>query len=249
MKDGGTALKWGIGIMIYLIIYFFIVLSVSNGLIALKQTTTLAPTDVFGAGLVDGCGQPRMIYNTTYSGDAASSLKCGYINTGSICDGTSTCLWTNSTDGYFCAPKTTNVGVSLAYLYYSEASIPKSYQAYTYTFKFDTILVDTAKEGTTFWIFDKQFPISLSSTPRLSGSKEVCEAFGFTWYDSPTYVDTVSDWGKIRIALSTMFGFDYSFCNSDDTGCKEFYGYFSKLFAWIPFIALLVCLYLLIPLI
>lgn len=245
MKDGGTAMRWGIGILVYLVIYFLIVFSTSNGLQALNHKTNIHATNVFGAGTVYGCGQPRIVQNISYSGEYASSLLCPLIVNATVCNATTSCAWTTECRPTLSPSNVMSAGVPLSYLYFTQEGIPPKTDAYYAQLFNNIILVNTTTAG---WL-DIGTEIDVSQTPRLQQTKSVCQGFGFTWYDTPTFIDTSSDFQKVKTVLSTMFGFDSTMCETGDTTCEQFSFYFSLLFVWIPTTALIICVYLLIPLI
>lgn len=255
MKDGGTALRWGIGIMIYLVLEFLVVFSVMNGLSAMHQKPSAYATDVFGSGIVVGCGQPRVIDNVSYTQMYASSLKCGYIQSEAVCNSTLVCHWSNDSALYRVnclnpIAVTQNLNTTVvqpSYFYDTAYDTPKKVQIrqFGWFLNPDWWLMDTTNES--FW--NAGTPIDLSTTPKLQGNKTICEGFGFTWYTNPTVVQTQNDFSKVTTSLSTMFGFSAKWCDDSDAMCISFSKYFSYLFSWIPLTALGICVYLMIPLI
>lgn len=240
--DAGTGSKWLLGLLLYFLIYTIILFGVTNSMSYYGTSSGITYNSAFSSGFTEHCSDPRNTAGTYLFNDREADLSCNLITDVNRCNSfyncekrvTTTYLWFFTKDvPAYCANfnNDSNVGVSPAWLYnYGNSTLP------TEVYGSDAgYLVNISAS-----VVSGNDEISIASTPRILHNKTLCTTLGFTW-STPENPSKVSGVGWYEF-IGIMSGFNTSL------GLPQPWAFvFSLLFTWIPLVALLLVVRMLLP--
>lgn len=244
----GTAGRWIVGLLIYFILFFIVVFAYTQASADMVSQRTYSmviagTSDIFSLSDLSGyCTHPRSFNGVVDDSRYIYDTHCSGITDSNICSNILGCTFvpnTTTTTWFFTTfvPAHCDGFVNFSYLYTTPpAEIT------------DTSFLSTGLLINTSIPFYLNRRISLADTPLVHNDQIRCENLGFTWdIASPESIRKKMDFSNpVKIGLF-MFGFNSNLGFPDDAVGHMFNIIFSLIFAWLPFLALIVALLMYIP--